>query len=177
MVLYQRPVRPLRVEAIPESTITDSKALSPLSGRPASLPTSPHADLTPLVDKQHVADVIKSLSLLFDSSAGNDIPVERRLSASWESLLKIKPYEENHTTSNLRATKIYADTLLDVHNEIVERQLAGAQELTRPCLRLNECVWKSRCRTSHSIPNVVQLTGHSMTHIPSFQHQEQSYRP
>jgi hypothetical protein len=52
MVLYQRPVRPLRVEAIPESTITDSKALSPLSGRPASLPTSPHADLTPLVDKQ-----------------------------------------------------------------------------------------------------------------------------
>ncbi|KAH9955040.1 hypothetical protein BC827DRAFT_1371768 [Russula dissimulans] len=39
---------------------------------------------------------------------------------------------------NLRATKIYADTLLDVHNEIVERHLANARKLTRPCLRLNE---------------------------------------
>jgi hypothetical protein len=47
-----------------------------------------------LGSSQHVADVIKSLSLLFDPSAGNNTPVERRLSASWKSLLKIKSYEE-----------------------------------------------------------------------------------
>jgi len=39
---------------------------------------------------------------------------------------------------SFRATRIYADTLLCVHNEIVERHFIGAEELIRPCMGLNE---------------------------------------
>lgn len=50
----------------------------------------------------------------------------------------------------LRATSVYADTLLCVHNEIVERRSVDAQELICPCIGLNECV--SEIITSHLIP-------------------------
>jgi hypothetical protein len=43
---------------------------------------------------QHVADVMETLSALFDSSQGSSQDVERCLAASWKSLLKIKAYEE-----------------------------------------------------------------------------------
>jgi hypothetical protein len=114
----------------------------------------------PLLFVYMVELVQDTLSLLFDTSPGDDSrAVEYYLSSSWTSLLKIKAYEEvrsphptptaimsscvyfnNSTTTNLQATRIYADTLLGVHNEIVARHLVGAQELTRPCARLNECV-------------------------------------
>ena len=37
--------------------------------------------------------------MLFDTSPGDHFPVEHRLSASWESLLKIKDYEEVRSLS------------------------------------------------------------------------------
>jgi len=92
----------------------------------------------PVADTEHVADVMEALCSLFESSPESPFPVERRLSASWKSLLKVKEYEEKHAAQGLRATRIYADSLLCVHNEIVERGSTGAQELIRPCVRLNE---------------------------------------
>lgn len=123
-VLYPRPVRPRRasgVESIPESPTTSLESFSPLSSRPASMSVSVsvplQGNLTPVTDKevslwmcqhdgrvvtrvtylqwQHVADVMETLSALFESSPqGSSQDVERRLSASWKSLLRIKAYEE-----------------------------------------------------------------------------------
>jgi hypothetical protein len=95
-------------------------------------------NLVSIAESGHVADAMETLSMLFDSSPGDHFSVERHLSASWESLLKIKDYEEKHATPKLRATTIFADTLLCVHNEIVEMQSVGVQELIRPCVGLNE---------------------------------------
>ncbi|KAH9954770.1 hypothetical protein BC827DRAFT_1272293 [Russula dissimulans] len=138
-VLYPRPVRPQRlsvgVESIPESTGTDLESPTPLSSRPVSLSISLQGELIPISDKQATTE---NLSVLFDASFVNLSPVEHRLSASWKSLLKIKAYEETRITPNLRTTKVYADTLLCVHNEIVEQHFVGAPELSQPCVGLNK---------------------------------------
>jgi hypothetical protein len=47
---------------------------------------------------------------------------------------------QTRITPNLRTTKVYADTLLCVHNEIVEQHFVGAPELSQPCVGLNKCV-------------------------------------
>ncbi|KAF8491325.1 hypothetical protein F5888DRAFT_1057428 [Russula emetica] len=141
-VRYPRPVRPQRrlsgVESIPESAGTSLESLSQLSSRPVSLSMSPRGNLGSIAENEHVVDAMETLSILFDSSPGDHFTFERRLSASWEALLKIKDYEERHATPNLRATTIFADTLLCVHNEIIETHSVGAQELIQPCIGLNK---------------------------------------
>ena len=47
-----------------------------------------------LIFRQHVADVMETLRSLFESSPESPFSVERRLFASWKSLLKVKEYEE-----------------------------------------------------------------------------------
>ncbi|KAH9954769.1 hypothetical protein BC827DRAFT_1379326 [Russula dissimulans] len=141
-VLYPRPVRSGHlsdVESISKPAGTSLESATPLLSRPISKSTSESLQgyLIPISNKQ-VADVTKILSVLFGPSPGNLSPVERRLSASWKSLLKIKAYEQTRITSNLRMTRIYADTLLCVHNEIVERHFVGARELSRSCVGLNK---------------------------------------
>ena len=53
---------------------------------------------------QHVTDAMEALSTLFDPSPGDHSIVERRLSASWEALLKIKEYEEVRLLSSATPT-------------------------------------------------------------------------
>ncbi|KAI9462877.1 hypothetical protein BJY52DRAFT_1255763 [Lactarius psammicola] len=145
MVLYPRPVRPKRascVEVIAESESAglSTESLVPLSSRPVSLSNPPQWNRRSIMDKQYAAEVMTTLSALFDSSPENPLtPIERRLTASWKSLTKINAYEEkNNRTPSFRATRIYADTLLCVHNDIVESDSVGVQDLARPCVRLNE---------------------------------------
>lgn len=93
-VRYPRPDRPhVHVESIIESAGASAslESLSPLSSRPVSMS---QGNLVSIAENEHVADAMETLSILFDSSPGDHSPVERRLSASWESLLKIKDYEE-----------------------------------------------------------------------------------
>ncbi|KAH9164582.1 hypothetical protein EDB89DRAFT_2139662 [Lactarius sanguifluus] len=145
MVLYPRPVRPKRascVEAIAEfdSACVSTESLVPLSTRPVSLSVPPQANRKSTMDTQYIAEVMATLSAIFDSSPENSLThIERRLTASWKSLTKINAYEErNNSIPSFRATRIYADTLLCVHNDVVGSDSVGAQDLTRPCIRLNE---------------------------------------
>ncbi|KAH9988145.1 hypothetical protein BJV77DRAFT_760761 [Russula vinacea] len=138
-VRYPRPDRShVHVESIIESAGASLESLSPFSSRPVSVTMSPQGNLVSIAESEHVADAMETLSMLFDSSPGDHFSVERRLSASWESLLKIRDYEEKHATPKLRATTIFAYTLLCVHNEIVMMRSVGVQELIRPCEALNE---------------------------------------
>jgi len=52
-----------------------------------------------LSSRQHIVDVMETLSVLFRSSPESSSPVERRLSACWKSLLRIKVYEEVRSSS------------------------------------------------------------------------------
>jgi hypothetical protein len=49
---------------------------------------------------------METLTMLFDSSPGDHSPAERRLSASWKSLLKIKDYQEVRPLSAATLTLI-----------------------------------------------------------------------
>lgn len=122
-VLYPRPVRPQRascVEVIAESESAGGSSKS-------------------IMDREYVAEAMATLSALFDSPPENSLtPVERRLSASWKSLNKINAYEIINRAPSFRVTRIYADTLLCIHNDIVEGDSVGVQDLTRHCIRLNE---------------------------------------
>ncbi|KAH9047480.1 hypothetical protein EDB83DRAFT_2403328 [Lactarius deliciosus] len=145
MVLYPRSVRPKRascVEAIAESdsACASTESLVPLSTRPVSQSVPPQANRKSIMDKEYIAEVMATLSAIFDSSPENSLThIERRLTASWKSLTKINAYEErNNCIPSFRATRIYADTLLCVHNDVVGSDSVGAQDLTRPCIRLNE---------------------------------------
>ncbi|KAH9005570.1 hypothetical protein EDB86DRAFT_1459937 [Lactarius hatsudake] len=146
MVLYPRPVRPKRaswyVEAIAESdsACVSTESLVPLSTRPVSQSDPSQANRKSIMDKQYIAEVMATLSAIFDSSPESSLTrIERRLTASWKSLTKINTYEErNNRIPSFRATRIYADTLLCVHNDVVGSDSVGAQDLTRPCIRLNE---------------------------------------
>ncbi|KAH9059797.1 hypothetical protein EDB87DRAFT_1684431 [Lactarius vividus] len=131
MALYPRPVRPKRAS---------TESLVPLSTRPVSLSVPPQANRKSIMDKQYIAEVMAALSAIFDSSLENSLThIEHRLTASWKSLTKINAYEErNNRITSFRATRIYADTLLCVHNDVVGSDSVGAQDLTRPCIRLNE---------------------------------------
>ncbi|KAI0302829.1 hypothetical protein B0F90DRAFT_1712384 [Multifurca ochricompacta] len=140
-VLYPRPVRPQQsscVEIIAESAYTSMESLVALSSRPVSCLY--HSRKYQIFwDNEHIASAIVTLSALFDSSTEfASPPVERRLTASWKSLLKIKAYDESQPVPSFKAAEIFADTLLCVHNEIVESDFVDAQELTRPCDGLNE---------------------------------------
>ena len=121
-----------------------------------------------------------TLSALFDSSQENSF--ERRLTMSWNSLTKINAYEEvclcgflrlslclrlcqkNNRAPNFRATRIYADTLLCVHNDIADSDSVGAHDLTRPCIRLNEYVVRITSSTT-VLSSSLGITGHSRTHM------------
>ena len=94
-VRYPRPDRShVHVESIIESAGASLESLSPFSSRPVSVTMSPQGNLVSIAESEHVADAMETLSMLFDSSPGDHFSVERRLSASWESLLKIRDYEE-----------------------------------------------------------------------------------
>jgi len=165
-VLHPRPVRPGRlsdVESIPKSAGANLESATPRLSRSisTSIPDSLQGYLLPISDKQ-VADMTKTLSMLFGPSPGKFSPVEHRLSASWKSLLKIKAYEQTHITSNLRMTRIHADTLLCVHNEIVERHFVGAQELSRPCVGLNKAFDDAYVLLSNQA-----IIPHASAHIPA----------
>ncbi|KAH9974855.1 hypothetical protein BJV74DRAFT_888894 [Russula compacta] len=142
--LYPRPVRPPRlsgVESIPESAGTSLESLGPPSSRSVSMSTSLQGNSPPVADKEATyrgcdGDLIRTLRLF----SWNFVPSRTSSFASWKSLLKVKAYEEKQTMPSLRATRIYADTLLCVHNEIVERHSVDAQELICACIGLNEAI-------------------------------------
>jgi hypothetical protein len=147
MVLYPRPVRPQRASCVgviaeSESAGLSTESLVPLSSRPVSLSVLPPGNPNSITDKerQHVEAVMATLSTLFDSSPENFLtPIECRLTASWNSLAKINAYEQRSNRSpNFRATRIYADTLLWVHNDIIASGSVGERYLTRPCIKLHE---------------------------------------
>ncbi|KAI9444049.1 hypothetical protein H4582DRAFT_1918916 [Lactarius indigo] len=172
MVLYPRPVRPKRascVEAIAESdsAFVSTESLVPLSTRPVSLSIPPQVNRKSIMDKEYIAEVMATLSALFDSSPENSLkPIERRLTASWKSLTKINAYEEkNNHIPSFRTTRIYADTLLCVHSDIVESGFVSAQDLARPCIRLNEYVVRSMLPTSLLSSSSLGITGHSRMHM------------
>ncbi|KAI0258376.1 hypothetical protein BC834DRAFT_82302 [Gloeopeniophorella convolvens] len=128
-VRYPRPVRPLLQSSIRSS-------LESLASRPSS--ASP-ARARPVADQEHVAQALATMSALFEPLPDSQpLPVEKRLTASWHSLLKMKAYEEIHCAPNMRATRSYADALHCIHGEIVGSDAAGAPELVRPCDVLNE---------------------------------------
>jgi hypothetical protein len=129
-----RPRRASGVESIPESAATSLESFSPLSSRPVSMSVSVSVPLqgnsTPVTDnevslwtrvptdgrvvirvaylqRQHVTDVMEALSALFESCPQSSFQdVERRLSASWKSLLRIKAYEE------IRSLLLYPEVAL-----------------------------------------------------------------
>lgn len=134
--------------------------------------------------RQHVEKVMATLSALFDPSLENSLtPNERRLAASWKLLAKIYAYEKVCITGflgvssflrvcqksscapNFRATRIYADTLLCVHNDIIKSGSVGEGYLTRPCMKLNEYVMRTTLSTAILPSFSVGSTGHLRTHM------------
>lgn len=125
-----------------------------------------------------------TLSALFDSSPENSLtPNERRLAASWNMLAKVNAYEQvrisgvlglssflrvcqkSSCAPNFRVTRIYADTLLCVHNDIIKSGCLGEGYLTRPCIKLNEYVMRTTLSTAILPSFSAGSTGHLRTHM------------
>ncbi len=57
-------------------------------------------------ERQYVAQVMATLSALFDSSPENSLlPIDKRLAASWNSLIKIHAYEEVGICASHKSTR------------------------------------------------------------------------
>jgi hypothetical protein len=122
-----------------ESAGLSTESLVPLSSRPVSLSILPLGNPKSITDKEAAEEVMATLSTLFETSPENPLIIDRRLTTSWNSLAKINAYEKkNNRAPNFRATRTYADTLLCVHNDIIESGSVGEGYLTRPCIKLHE---------------------------------------